>query len=377
VNAAWFSSLSLTLISALTAVLAKGWLAKYTPATSGVRSNDACERHLRYLRACQWRLGAIVGGVPLLIQIALFLFAVGFVILTLNDDFGIGVTLLIMTILTTALYFLTTILPWISPACPFQTTMSDFIPGVAMNRRYAHPASGKEHLPTLPTPLSLRETVSLQWNGLTEFLRKVRRKPEQLEIEEDILAWMLTNSTNGEAFEEAVKAVAGANPTVHLRDALHKSGASKILCERFTRYFKFVPGQPMSTDDALRAEAYLYAMLRSVEPYSKAEQDKFGFMRESLLQLGQPLHRWDNFPCYLQPLAYAVRARILLATGIEDHAEQWEQTKRNLIKMASMGLVPEVRRVLVGATVEGLLAGEVQLQKACAIILCRQFQIRE
>jgi hypothetical protein len=51
VNAAWFCSLGLTLFSALAAVLAKGWLAKYTPATPGIRSYDACERHLRYLRA--------------------------------------------------------------------------------------------------------------------------------------------------------------------------------------------------------------------------------------------------------------------------------------------------------------------------------------
>ncbi|KAJ7223067.1 hypothetical protein GGX14DRAFT_352145, partial [Mycena pura] len=124
VNAAWFSSLGLTLVSALAAVLAKGWLAQYTPATPGLRSKDACERHLRYLRSLQWRLATIVAGIPLLIQIALFLFALGLVILTLNDDFGIGITLLVMTVSTTCLYFLGTILPWFSPACPFQTTMS-------------------------------------------------------------------------------------------------------------------------------------------------------------------------------------------------------------------------------------------------------------
>ncbi|KIJ57064.1 hypothetical protein M422DRAFT_198449, partial [Sphaerobolus stellatus SS14] len=111
VNAVWFSSLGLTLTSALAAVLARGWLAKYTPATPGIRSNDACERHLRYLRARQWRLAAIVGGIPLLIQIALFLFAVGLVILTLSDDFGIGISVLVWTVLATVLYILSTILP--------------------------------------------------------------------------------------------------------------------------------------------------------------------------------------------------------------------------------------------------------------------------
>ncbi|KAJ7820397.1 hypothetical protein B0H14DRAFT_2455503 [Mycena olivaceomarginata] len=64
VNAVWFSSLGLTLISALTAVLAKGWLAQYTPATPGVRSNDACERHLRYLRSREWRLAQCLSSTP-------------------------------------------------------------------------------------------------------------------------------------------------------------------------------------------------------------------------------------------------------------------------------------------------------------------------
>ncbi|KAJ7229352.1 hypothetical protein C8J57DRAFT_1092604, partial [Mycena rebaudengoi] len=124
VNAVWFSSLGLTLISALSAVLAKGWLAQYTPATPGIRSNDACERHLRYLRSREWPLAAIVGGIPLIIQLALLLFAAGLVVFTADDNLGISFALLAMTVLTVCLYFVATILPWLSPACPFQTTMS-------------------------------------------------------------------------------------------------------------------------------------------------------------------------------------------------------------------------------------------------------------
>ena len=149
INAAWFCSLGLTLFSALAAVLAKGWLAKYTSATPGICSYDACERHLRYLRAQQWRLGMIVDGIPFLIQIALFLFAVGLVVFILGDNFGIGISLLVLTVLATALYVFCTLLPWFSPACPFQTTMSDFIPGVAMNSRY----SDKKYL-SIRKPLS-------------------------------------------------------------------------------------------------------------------------------------------------------------------------------------------------------------------------------
>ncbi|KAJ7186274.1 hypothetical protein GGX14DRAFT_383620, partial [Mycena pura] len=160
VNVAWFSSLGLTLISALAAVLAKGWLAQYTPATLGVRSSDACERHLRYLRSREWQLAVIVGGIPLLIQIALLLFAAGLVVFTASDNLGISFTLLVMTVLTTCLYFLGTILPWFSPACPFQTTTSDFIPGVARSRRYVDPKFPGKQLAASPEPLSCLKRVS-------------------------------------------------------------------------------------------------------------------------------------------------------------------------------------------------------------------------
>ncbi|KAJ7835717.1 hypothetical protein B0H14DRAFT_3870982 [Mycena olivaceomarginata] len=224
VNGTWFFSLGLTLISALAAVLAKGWLAQYTPATPGLRSKDACERHLRrlrYLRSREWRLAMIVAGIPLLIQIALLLFAVGLVVFTASDDSGISITLSVMTALTTCLYFLGTVLPWFSPACPFQTTMSDIIPGVAANRRYAD--SPEKQPPALRQPLSALQRAHLQWRKLTEFLKKTHHKPDRRQMEADVLAWMLTSSTDEKAIEEAVRAVAGANPTDdYLRDALYE-----------------------------------------------------------------------------------------------------------------------------------------------------------
>jgi hypothetical protein len=372
VNVVWFTSLGLTLISALAAVLARGWLAQYTPATPGVRSSDACERHLRYLRSREWRLAVIVGGIPLLIQLALVLFAAGLVVFTAGDNAGISLALLVMTGLTGFLYFLGTILPWFSPACPFQTTLSDFIPGVAQNRRYVDPISAGKQSSSVEKPLPLLKRIALQWEEFSNFLKTVHRKPGRLEIEADILAWMLTNSTNEKAIEEAVKAIAGAKPSQALRDALHDSGASAVLCQRFSRFVKIMPESPTKEDNELRTEAYLYAMLRIVEPCGK-----IGAGPRLLLDLGQALHRWDSFVDYLRPLACALRIRLLLAAGIDDHAEQWDQTRENLSKMAGMGLVPDIRHALIHATLDGLSQGGIQLRKACAIILCKQFQICE
>jgi hypothetical protein len=385
VNGTWFFSLGLTLISALAAVLAKGWLAQYTPATPGLRSKDACERHLRrlrYLRSREWRLAMIVAGIPLLIQIALLLFAVGLVVFTASDDSGISITLSVMTALTTCLYFLGTVLPWFSPACPFQTTMSDIIPGVAANRRYAD--SPEKQPPALRQPLSALQRAHLQWRKLTEFLKKTHHKPDRRQMEADVLAWMLTSSTDEKAIEEAVRAVAGANPTDdYLRDALCESSATETLCQRFSRQFKIAPGMVMSADDAPHAEPYLYALLHIVVPSrtardgSEANSGQMRSVYRLLMQPEQPLHRWDHFVEHLQPLACALRIRLLLAADEDDHTEQLEQRTLTLINMTERGFIPHVRRILVNAALEGLRLGQIRMRRMCGIILCKQFQIRE
>ncbi|KAF8517051.1 hypothetical protein BU17DRAFT_26084, partial [Hysterangium stoloniferum] len=124
VNYLWFGSLGLTLFSALCAVLAREWLAKYIPVSPGSRSSDACERLLRVKRAQQWRLESVVTGIPLLIQLALFLFSAGLVLFTWDSSVALGVVMLFLTGCGIALYILGTLFPLFSPACPFQTTMS-------------------------------------------------------------------------------------------------------------------------------------------------------------------------------------------------------------------------------------------------------------
>ncbi|KAF8513652.1 hypothetical protein BU17DRAFT_25605, partial [Hysterangium stoloniferum] len=109
VNYLWFTSLGLTLFSALCAVLAKEWLAKYIPVSPGSRSSDARQRHLRARRARQWRLESVVTGIPLLIQLALFLFCAGLVLFTWNNSVALGVLMLILTILAIVLYILGTV----------------------------------------------------------------------------------------------------------------------------------------------------------------------------------------------------------------------------------------------------------------------------
>ena len=115
---------------------------------------------------------------------------------------------------------------------------------------------------------------------------------------------------------------------------------------------KVVPGLPITVHDVGQAEAYLYALLRIVGSFAEERQNKLTFMEESLLRLGQPLHRWEDYMDYLQPLACALRIKILVATGCDhDHIVPREGSEK---EMVTIGLPPYTRWILLSAMIEGL-----------------------
>jgi hypothetical protein len=357
VNYVWFISLTLTLVSALGGVLAKAWLAKYAPASPGVSSSDACERHLRALRAYQWRFGALIGGIPLLIQLSLFLFFAGLVPFIHEHDHGMGYTILVLIILTAAIYLFGTALPWFSPACPFQTTMSDFIPGVAGKARYKKDRASSYDVGTA----SSSQAWSFR-NAIPQFAAEVCRKPEQTELEMDILSWIIVNSTVERNIEEAVRVIAGL-PSTHidpLRAAMAKSGAVSVLCSRFSRCFTFSPDLPVTASDVNQAEAYMYALILV------AVEDSTSCL--TLLRPGAPLRRWDNLQPCLQSVALCLRMEILLAAGQDDHREGWEQMMRNLEKMCRTGSSADVQKKLMDASINSVGRGGDRLQQIGAVV---------
>jgi len=97
---------------------------------------------------------------------------------------------------------------------------------------------------------------------------------------------------------------------------------------------------------------------------------------KSLLRAGQPLHRWEDYMDYFRPLAFVLRTNILVAT-CDDEERQWEEIERDLTKLATMGLPPYTRLILVNTTAEGLLKGRPNVRKMCALVLARQLQIGE
>jgi len=229
VNFLWFTSLTLTLVGALSAVIAKGWIVTYLPASAGKSFEDACERHLRVTRAYQWHLDGILALIPLLIQLSLLLFLAGLAIFVLGDSKSIGAAVLALIALTTVVYIVMTVLPWLSPACPFRTTLSAFIPGmneIARYKRYVR--SSYTHLNS-PSGLMISD---------------IRHKPEADEAEVMILAWIIANSTCDDVISEAVKAIAGLPPdrSMDLHLAIRQYSDITRLCWRLITLCDFLPG---------------------------------------------------------------------------------------------------------------------------------------
>ncbi|KAK0227472.1 hypothetical protein EDD85DRAFT_776770, partial [Armillaria nabsnona] len=77
-NSLWFVSLTLSLITALVAVLVKQWLHQYVAIVSDSSARYRARiRHLRYAGLQTWQVPMIIGLLPVLLHVSLALFFAG------------------------------------------------------------------------------------------------------------------------------------------------------------------------------------------------------------------------------------------------------------------------------------------------------------
>ena len=249
VNFLWFISLTLTLSGALSAVIAKGWIDTYLPASAGKSFEDACERHLRVTRAYQWHLDGILALIPLLLQLSLLLFLAGLAIFVLGDSKSIGAAVLALIALTTVVYTVVTVLPWLSPACPFRTTLSTFIPGTDGMARYKRYVRSSYTQPNSSSGLMISD---------------FSHKPEKDDVELMILAWIIANSSREDVINEAVKAIAGLDPdrSMDLHLAMREYGAITDLCALLMTLCDLLPGHD---DKALEERTIMKGTFKQCE----------------------------------------------------------------------------------------------------------------
>ncbi len=176
VNGLWFTSLSLSLTAALFAVLTKQWIHQYLSAPSGTPRDRCHVRQFRYMGLEKWRVGFIIGLLPVLMSASLAVFLVGLVLFIVPLRVTIASVVGAITFISFSAYIVTNFLPIVFPSCPYKTPLSQYMfPLYAYIRRLILGS---------PTAHTLREAESTT----------VRDNADEMDVQ--ALVWLINMSSN-------------------------------------------------------------------------------------------------------------------------------------------------------------------------------------
>ncbi|KAL1660986.1 hypothetical protein GGF50DRAFT_62008, partial [Schizophyllum commune] len=111
INGLWFSSLAMSLSSALIGIVSKQWLREYLRDAGRSQTTNLSVRQVKYEGLTRWYVGLIITAIPLLLQAALFLFLVGVVYLLWHLQPAVAGVISGIGILIVTFFIATTILP--------------------------------------------------------------------------------------------------------------------------------------------------------------------------------------------------------------------------------------------------------------------------
>ncbi|KAK0225559.1 hypothetical protein IW262DRAFT_1491163 [Armillaria fumosa] len=127
VNGLWFTSLSLSLATALFAVLTKQWIHQYMSVPSGTPRDKCRVRQFRYMGLQQWRVAFIIGLLPVLMSTSLAAFLVGLVLFIVPLRVPIASVVGAITFISFFAYLVANFLPIVYPSCPYKTPLSQYV----------------------------------------------------------------------------------------------------------------------------------------------------------------------------------------------------------------------------------------------------------
>ncbi|KAK0217932.1 hypothetical protein IW262DRAFT_1103165 [Armillaria fumosa] len=127
VNGLWFTSLSLSLSTALFAVLTKQWIHQYMSVPSGTPWDRCRLRQFRYMGLQRWDVDLIIGLLPVLMSASLAVFLVGLVLFIIPLRVSIASVVGSVTLIAFTAYLITNFLPILYPSCPYKTPLSQYI----------------------------------------------------------------------------------------------------------------------------------------------------------------------------------------------------------------------------------------------------------
>jgi len=225
VNTLWFLSLTLALVVALLAILAKQWLGEYT---SRMRRHISSHRHWAWRHLVyhdgleNWGMDAFISALPLMLHLSLLLFLVGLVAFLSGLDWVIVGFVLPLTVMVMVFYVWATVAPLWFGDCPTATPIL---------------RQGRRALELLQTDLRrrlicVRESIRLRLNlrswrevlfqptpwHAPAYEEKVLLQGMPARRDAKTLCWMVTSLPAVEEVQVALDAIGSLDPLDHRRE---------------------------------------------------------------------------------------------------------------------------------------------------------------
>ena len=131
-----FASLGVTLFAAFIAVLGKQWILHYTRASTwGSIADRGKERQIKFWGLKKWGFYLVVESLPVMLQLAFLLFAIGLVVFLWGIEVSAAYVTLTVTCIGCALYAWIVLAATIWEDCPYKTHIPILLRKVLMLRK--------------------------------------------------------------------------------------------------------------------------------------------------------------------------------------------------------------------------------------------------
>ncbi|KAJ1304992.1 hypothetical protein OPQ81_000035 [Rhizoctonia solani] len=230
VNTLWYLSLSLSVAVALLAMLAKEWCHLFMSNRTGQMYEQGRRRQQRWDEIERWKMIDVITLLPILMHIALLLFAVGLSIRLWNLNILVAIPVVLTTVIATILYTATYWLPLIFEFCPYATASSKLLRGymqlgitalcdqagplLARIHRHIMPQrSGPTSSYPHPIPWSWVSKKKVEQNPLACAGTALAKGPTPMDlVTSRMLSWMATNCEEPKLVDLVIQSLAGAKP---------------------------------------------------------------------------------------------------------------------------------------------------------------------
>ncbi|KAG6889182.1 hypothetical protein C0995_003093 [Termitomyces sp. Mi166 len=224
VNGLFFTSLGLSLLTALVTVLVKQWLQSYTLLISGTAKDRALVSHLRFKGFIRWQLPAIVECLPLVLHGSLVVFFVGLALYAFQLSRPISWTIVGITAVAFVFYLGSSVLPALFIDCPYRMPFIWHVPKYGIysfhfarqtlrflwrwSRYCRFPSLTEFEWPALPT----KSRQKIEYDAVLPLVpgKSIRKTfPVANQIICDAFSWVFNHSSDQSVKEIVIEAVTG------------------------------------------------------------------------------------------------------------------------------------------------------------------------